>query len=168
MTSLRERMTEDMQVRNLALNTQTSYVRQVSLFARHFDKSPEQLGPEDIRTYQVYLTNEKKLAPGSVLIAVAALRFLYKVSLKKDWTFEDVIPAPKKPLKLPVVLSPEEVLQFLGSVGSTKHRAILTTCYATGLRISEAVRLTHLRQCAVEDRCNPLIPLAGAASDAKL
>jgi len=141
MTALRQRMTEDMQVRNLALNTQTSYVQQVSLFARHFDKSPEQLGPEDIRTYQVYLTNEKKLAPGSVLIAVAALRFLYKVSLKKNWTFEDVIPAPKKPQKLPVVLSPEEVLQFLGCVGSTKHRAILTTCYATGLRISEAVRL---------------------------
>jgi site-specific recombinase XerD len=80
-------MTEDMQVRNLALNTQTSYVQQVSLFARHFDKSPEQLGSEDIRAYQVYLTNEKKLAPGSVLIAVAALRFLYKVSLKKNWSF---------------------------------------------------------------------------------
>ncbi len=141
MTSLRERMTEDMQVRNLALNTQTAYVQQVSLFARHFDKSPEQLGPEDIRTYQVYLTNEKKLAPGSVLIAVAALRFLYKISLKKDWTFEDVIPAPKKPQKLPVVLSPEEVVQFLGCVGSTKHRAILTTCYAAGLRISEAIHL---------------------------
>src|SRR6266508_6768120 len=141
MTSLRQRMSEDMQVRNLALNTQMSYVQQVSLFARHFHKSPEQLGPEDIRAYQVYLTNEKKLAPGSVLIAVAALRFLYKVSLKKDWTFEDVIPAPKKPQKLPVVLSPEEVLQFLGSVGSTKHRAILTTCYAAGLRISEAIHL---------------------------
>ena len=141
MTPLRQRMTEDMQVRNLALNTQTSYVQQVSLFARHFNKSPELLGPEDIRTYQVYLTNEKKLAPGSVLIAVAALRFLYKVSLKKDWTFEDIIPAPKKPQKLPVILSPEEVLQFLGSVGSTKHRAILTTCYAAGLRISEAVHL---------------------------
>jgi len=141
MTFLRQRMTEDMQVRNLALNTQTSYVQQVSLFARHFNKSPEQLGPEDIRTYQVYLTNEKKLAPGSVLIAVAALRFLYKVSLKRDWPFDDVIPAPKKPQKLPVVLSPEEVLQFLGCVGSTKHRAILTTCYAAGLRISEAVRL---------------------------
>src|SRR5436305_15017626 len=97
MTSLRKRMTEDMQVRNLALNTQTCYVQQVSLFARHFDKSPEQLGPEEIRAYQVYLTNEKKLAPGSVLIAVAALRLLYKVSLKKNWTFEDVIPAPNKP-----------------------------------------------------------------------
>ena len=96
MTSLRQRMTEDMQVRNLALNTQTCYVQQVSLFARHFNKSPEKLGPEDIRAYQVYLANEKKLAPGSVLIAVAALRFLYKVSLKKDWSFEDLIPAPKK------------------------------------------------------------------------
>lgn len=141
MTSLRQRMTEDMQVRNLALSTQIAYVRQVSLFARHFGKSPEQLGPEQIRAYQVYLTQEKKLAPGSVLIAVAALRFLYKVSLKKDWTFEDVIPAPHKPQKLPVVLSPKEVLQFLGGVRSTKHRAILTTCYAAGLRISEVIRL---------------------------
>ena len=99
------------------------------------------MGPEDIRTYQVYLTNEKKLAPGSVLIAVAALRFLYKVSLKKNWSFEDVIPAPKKPEKLPVVLSPEEVLHFLSRVGSIKHRAILTTCYAAGLRISEVICL---------------------------
>jgi len=146
MTSLRQRMTEDMQVRNLALNTQTCYVQQVSLFARHFDKSPEQLGPDEIRAYQVYLTNEKKLAPGSILIAVAALRFLYKVSLKKAWSFEEVIPAPKKPQKLPVVLSPEEVLHFLSCVRSTKHRAILTTCYAAGLRISEAIRLqpTHI------------------------
>jgi site-specific recombinase XerD len=134
-------MTEDMQVRNLALNTQTSYVQQVSLFARHFHKSPEQLGLEDIRAYQVYLTNEKKLSPGSVLIAVAALRFLYKVSLKKDWSFEDAIPAPKRPQRLPVVLSPEEVLHFLSCVGSTKHRAILTACYAAGLRISEAIHL---------------------------
>jgi site-specific recombinase XerD len=116
-------------------------VEQVSRFARHFNKSPLELGPEDIRAYQVYLTNEKKLAPSSVLIAVSALRFLYKVSLKKDWTFEDIIPAPKKPQKLPVVLSPEEVLNFLGCVVNTKQRAILTTCYAAGLRISEALHL---------------------------
>ena len=141
MTPLRQRMTEDMQVRNLSPHTQTSYVQQVSRFARHFNKSPEKLGPEEIRTYQVYLTNEKKLAPGSVLIAVAALRFLYKVSLKRQWPFDEVIPAPKKPQKLPVVLSPEEVLHFLECVGSTKQRAILTTCYAAGLRISETVRL---------------------------
>jgi integrase/recombinase XerD len=85
MTSLRQRMSEDMQVRNLAANTQLTYIQQVSLFARHFKKSPEHLGPEEIRAYQVYLTNDRKLAPKSVLIAVAALRFLYKTSLKRDW-----------------------------------------------------------------------------------
>ncbi len=90
----------------------------------------------------MYLTNEKKLAPSSILTAVAALRFLYKVTLKKDWRFNDIIPAPKRPQTLPVVLSPEEVVQFLGTVASRKHRVILTTCYAAGLRISEAVRLT--------------------------
>lgn len=141
MTSLRQRFTEDMQVRNLAPNTQQSYLQQISLFARHFRKSPEVLGPEDIRAYQVYLTNEKKLAPGSITIAVAALRFLYRITLHKNWVFQEIIPAPKKPQKLPIVLSPEEVLQFLGNVVSPKHRVILTTCYAAGLRISEAVVL---------------------------
>jgi len=92
-------MTEDMQVRNLALNTRTCYVEQVALFARHFDKSRERLGPEDIRGHKIYPTNEKKLAIGSVLIATAALRFLHRVLHKKDWTFEDVIPVPKKPQK---------------------------------------------------------------------
>jgi integrase/recombinase XerD len=142
MTSLRQRMIEDMQIRNLAVHTQNTYVLQVSLFARHFGKSPEGLGPEEIHTYQVYLTNEKKLATGSILIAIAALRFLYKVTLKKGWTLEEIIPAPKKPQKLPIVLSPEEVIHFLGCVASIKHRMILTTCYAAGLRISEAVCLT--------------------------
>jgi integrase/recombinase XerD len=141
MTSLRQRMIEDMQVRNLALNTQRAYVEQVSRFARHFNKSPELLGPEEIRAYQVYLTNEKKLTPSSVVTAVSALRFVYKVTLKKAWRFEEVIPAPKMPEKLPVVLSPEQVLQFLGGITNIKHRAILTTCYAAGLRISEAVCL---------------------------
>src|SRR5437870_12959056 len=107
MKSLREMMTEDMQVRNLSPHTQASYVQQVSLFARHFNKSPIELGPEEIRSYQVYLTNERKLAPGSILIAVTALRFVYKVTLHKDWVLEQIIPAPKKPQTLPVVLSPE-------------------------------------------------------------
>jgi site-specific recombinase XerD len=141
MTSLRTRMTEDMQIRNLAVHTQNTYLLQVALFARHFNKSPELLGPEQIRTYQVYLTNEKKLATSSILIAISALRFLYKVTLKKTWAIDDVIPAPKKPQQLPIILSPEEVIQFLAAVTSAKHRAILTTCYAAGLRISEAIAL---------------------------
>src|SRR5437667_3661729 len=110
MKSLRQMMIEDMQVRNLSPNTISSYVQQVSLFARHFNESPIELGPEKIRDYQVYLTNEKKLAPSSILTAVAALRFVYKVTLHKEWDFEQMIPAPKKPQTLPVVLSPEEVL----------------------------------------------------------
>jgi site-specific recombinase XerD len=126
MTPLRQRMTEDMQVRNLAPNTQTSYVQQVSLFARYFNKSPELLGPGDIRAYQVYLTNKKK-----------------------DWSFQDLIPAPKRPQKLPVILSPEEVLQFLDRVCNTKHRAVLTTCYAVGLRISETV---HLKRSDIDSQ----------------
>jgi len=135
-------MLEDMQVRNFSPHTQDAYLQQVSRFARHCGQPPAGLGPEEIRAYQVYLTNEKKLAPSSILIAVAALRFFYKVTLKKEWPFDEVIPAPKKPQTLPVVLSPEEVVQFLDYVKKPKHRTILTTCYAAGLRISEAVRLT--------------------------
>jgi integrase/recombinase XerD len=142
MTSLRQRMIEDLQVRNLSVCTQESYVRQVSRFARHFNKSPELLGPEQIRTYQIYMMNEKKLAPISIMVAISALRFLYGVTLKKDWCFKDILPVPKKPQTLPIVLSPEEVLHFLACIWSRKHRAILTTCYAAGLRISEAVALT--------------------------
>src|SRR5579864_7417551 len=88
MTSLRQRMLEDMQVRNLSPHTQDAYLQQVSRFARHFGQSPAGVGPEEIRAYQVYLTNEKKLAPRSILIAVSALRFLFKVTLKKDWLFD--------------------------------------------------------------------------------
>ena len=72
MTALRQRMLEDMKIRNLALNTQTCYLLQVSQFARHFGKSPEVLGPEDIRAYQLHLTQVKKLAPGSITIAVSS------------------------------------------------------------------------------------------------
>jgi integrase/recombinase XerD len=141
MTMLRQWMKEDMQVRNLSWHTQDSYLRQVSQFALYFGKSPDQLGPEDIRTYQIYLTNEKKLAPASIHVAVGALRFFYKVTLKKDWIFQEILPLPKKPQKLPLILSPEEVLHFLPCVQQLNHRVILTSCYAAGLRISEAVRL---------------------------
>ena len=141
MTLLRQRMIEDMQVRNLAPHTQATYVLHVSLFARHFRKSPELLGPEEIRDYQLYLTNQRKLAPSSIVVTTAALRFLYNVTLKRGWNLEASIPAPRQPKKLPVVLSRAEVLHFLGCVEDIKHQAILTTCYAAGLRISEAVRL---------------------------
>jgi integrase/recombinase XerD len=141
MTTLRRRMMEDMQVRSLSPQTQATYLQQVSLFARHFNRSPELLGPEEIRSYQIYLTNERKLAPSSISIAISALRFLYRITLHRDWSLTEVIPTPKKPQKLPIVPSPEEVLQFLGCIWNIKHRTILTICYAAGLRVSEAIRL---------------------------
>jgi integrase len=109
-------------------------------------QNPEGLGAEDIRAYQVYLTNEKELAPESIMIATAALRFLYSVTLHKDWRMEAVLPIPRKPQTLPIVLSPEEVLHFLECVANFKQKTILTICYAAGLRISEAVSLkpTHI------------------------
>ena len=141
MTHLRQRMIEDMQVRNLAPHTQATYILHVSLFASHFRKTPELLGPKEIRDYQLYLTNQRKLAPSSIVVTTAALRFLYNVTLKRGWNLEASIPAPKQPKKLPVVLSRVEVLHFLACVEDIKHQTILTTCYAAGLRISEAVHL---------------------------
>ncbi len=142
MTPLRQRMSEDMQLRNLAPHTQRSYLQQISQYARHFGKSPDLLGPEDIRAYQLHLVQEKHLSASSILVAIAAIRLLYKVTLKRDWNIDDAIPTCRKPKKLPVVMSQEEVTRFLVAVDNPKHRVILTVCYAAGLRVSEAVRLT--------------------------
>jgi site-specific recombinase XerD len=142
MSPLRRRMIEDMQIRNLTLNTQRVYVEQVVRFTRRFRKSPEHLGPAEIRTYLLYLANDKRLAASSIIVTVSALRFFYTVTLKRPWVVEDDIPAGKQAKKLPVVLSQDEVARFLAAIGNLKHRVILTVCYATGLRISEAVRLT--------------------------
>jgi integrase/recombinase XerD len=141
MTILRQRMFEDMQVRNFPPNTQRSYILQISQFARYFNKPPDILSLEEIRAYQVYMAAGKKLSPSSIIIAAAAMRFLYKVTLHKKWDFDDIIPLPKKPAILPIVLSPEEVLQFLGAVENIKQHTILTACYAAGLRVSEAISL---------------------------
>jgi len=142
MSPLRRRMIDDMQIRNLAPDTQRSYLQQISQFARHFGKSPDLLGPDDIRTYQIHLTQDRQLSASSILVAVAAIRFLYKITLKRHWSIEEVIPTCRKPQTLPVILSQEEVRLFLDAVENLKHRVILTICYAAGLRISEAVRLT--------------------------
>jgi integrase/recombinase XerD len=149
MTPLRRRMIEDMQVRNLAPLTQTVYLQQVSRFARYFGQSPERLGQEDIRAYRVHLAQDKHLAASSIAVAVAALRFLYTVTLKRDWSVDTDIPTCRLPSKLPNVLSREEVGQFLDAVANRKHRLILTVCYAAGLRVSEVVRL---KPAAIDSR----------------
>jgi site-specific recombinase XerD len=148
MTPLRQRMLEDMGIRNLSANTQLSYLQQVSSYAKHFHRSPEGLGPQEVRAYQVFLTAERKLSAASIGIATSALRFLYKVTLKQNWA-PDEIPMPKKPFKLPVVLSPEEVMHFLDCIDSIKHKTILMTAYAAGLRVSE---VTHLKVTDIDSQ----------------
>jgi integrase len=144
MTLLRQRMIEDMQVRNLAPHTQATYILHVSLFARYFRKSPELLGPEQIRDYQLYLTNQRKLAPSSIVVTTAALRFLYNTTLKRGWNLEVSIPAPRQPKKLPVVLSRAEVLHFLDCVEDIKHQAIPDDLLRR--------RLAHLRSRSPENQ----------------
>ena len=140
MTALRQRMIEDMRVRNLSPLTQKIYVDRVAQFAKYFGKSPELLGPEEIRTYQAYLINNKNASWSVLDQNVYALRFLYRVTLGKEWTIRH-IPGPKKPLILPVVLSLEEISRFFECLHNLKHRAILMTAYAGGLRVSEVVSL---------------------------
>jgi site-specific recombinase XerD len=133
-------MIEDMVIRNFADNTQSAYLQQITAYAEHFHRSPADLGPEAVRAYQLYLNQTRMLSASSVSVATGALRFLYKVMLKRDWAIED-IPMPKRPVFLPVILSREEVMHFLDSVDSLKHRTILATTYAAGLRVTEATRL---------------------------
>jgi len=148
MTPLRQRMLEDMGIRNLAENTQSAYLQQIAAYSRYFNRSPDQLGPEEIRTYQLYLMEIRALTPSSICVATGALRFLYKVTLKRTWAVEE-IPMPKRPRKLPEILSPEEVMHFLNAITNHKHRAILMTAYAAGLRVSEA---THLKVTDIDSQ----------------
>ena len=101
MSPLRRRMIEDMQIRNLTPNTQRVYVAQVVRFACHFGKSPDLLGPPEIRIYLLHLTQERHLAASSVIVTVSALRFFYHTTLKRPWVVEDDIPADRQSKKLP-------------------------------------------------------------------
>ena len=140
MTSLRQRMIEDLRIRNYAPNTIDVYVGRVAKFAEHFGRSPQALGPAEIRAYQLFLLEHKGSSWAVFNQTVCALRFVYTVSLKKKWLIEH-IPFPKQEKRLPVVLSREEVRRLLAAVENLKHRTILMTIYATGLRVSEVVAL---------------------------
>jgi site-specific recombinase XerD len=140
MTPLRQRMIEDLKLRNLAPRTIEIYVRRVAAFAAHFGKSPKLLGPTEIRSYLVHLVHETPVSWSHYNQTVAALRFLYQVTLGRDAAMPRIA-CPKQPKKLPVVLSLEEVTRFFAAVPGVKHRAILMTAYAAGLRISEVVAL---------------------------
>jgi len=140
MTPLRRRMIEDMLVRNFSPNTQRSYVHYVAEFALYYNASPDRLGLEHVRAYQVYLAEQRQLSAPSINTFVSAAQFLYTVTLEMPWG-KDRFVRMKVPEKLPVVLSREEVERLFHYVGFLRHRAVLMLCYGSGLRISEAVSL---------------------------
>lgn len=140
MTKLRQRMLEDMKICNLSAHTQKRYLDRVAAFAKYFGRSPELLGPEEIRRYQLYLIREKQLSASTLTVTVCALRFLYGTTLRRDWSIER-IPMPRVERKLPIVLSQEEVVHFFQAVHSLKYQAIFSSIYAAGLRVSEAANL---------------------------
>jgi site-specific recombinase XerD len=134
-------MIEEMRIRNLAESTQYLYVHCVARFAKHFGQSPDRLGPEDVREYFRYLTDDVNLSDSHRTSVACALRFLYHKTLRVEWDVER-IPLAKRERKLPVVLSPEEVRRFFSGIISLKHQAMFMTIYGSGLRLSE---LTHLQ-----------------------
>src|ERR1700739_1522755 len=134
-------MLEELQRRNYAQHTTRSYIRAVEDFARRFNCSPDRLGPRHIREYQAELFEKRKLSAGSVTVRLAALRFFYCKTLKKGWSIAE-IPYPKKGHRLPAILSQEEVARLIQAAGTSFHRTLLMTLYATGVRRAE---LTHLK-----------------------
>jgi integrase/recombinase XerD len=116
------------------------YVFHVGRFAQHFGRSPDQLGPEEVRAYQVYLAREKQASWAHFNQAVCALRFLYRVTLPREWPVT-MIPFAKKPKKLPTVLAPTEVQQLLACARPLQQQMVLTTLYAAGLRLQEGLQL---------------------------
>ena len=139
MSPLRRRMLQDLQIRNHSPATIKVYVCRVSQFARHFGKSPALLGPEHIREYQLSLL-EKEASSSEFKQVVAALRFLYTVTLRRSWPSER-IPYRRQERRLPVVLAQEEVRALFEAVENRKHRMVLRTMYSTGMRLKEALNL---------------------------
>src|SRR5271170_86333 len=134
-------MLEEIQRRNFTESTRRAYLRIIEDFARHFNRPPDQLGPDHIREYVAHLFRDKKLSDNSVNQTVGTLRFFFVKMLKRPWRVEET-PYPKKRMRLPVILSRDEVARLIESAPSPFHRTILITLYATGVRRAE---LTHLK-----------------------
>ena len=136
---LRRRMIDDMMIRNLSPATQQSYLYAVAKFSRHFRRSPDRLGFEDVRAYQLHLIAQQR-SWSHLNQTVCALRFFYSVTLGRTDAVAHIV-AAREPQKLPVVLSADEIVRFLGAIPGLRNRAALTTAYGAGLRVGEVARL---------------------------
>jgi len=147
-THLRKMMLDDLQRRNYAETTISSYIRIVEDFSRRFQRPPDRLGPPQIREYQAELFKKRKLAASTVTVYLAALRFFYTKTLKKGWSAAET-PYPKRAEHVPSILSQEEVARLIDAAGTPFHRTLLMTLYATGVRRAE---LTHLKITDVDSQ----------------
>jgi site-specific recombinase XerD len=141
-------MLEELQRRNYSEITTRKYLQYVTAFARHFGKSPDQLGPNELRSYQAYLLQERKVTPGTAVNCVAALRFFFVKTLKRH-QFREFLPYPKDRRRLPTVLSREEVSRLINAAGTLFRRTLLMTLYGTGMRRSE---LAHLKVSDIDSQ----------------
>jgi site-specific recombinase XerD len=169
MTALRKRMLEELQRRNYSPTTIRAYLHAVETFARHFGKSPDKLDQEHLRQYQLHLLHDRKFTVGTIVSTIAALRFFFVRVLRRPYREIDLV-YPKRPERLPTVLSQEEVGQLIASASNLLDYAMLTTLYATGVRRTELIRLktedidsqrmiVHIRQGkGNRDRDVPLTP----------
>lgn len=140
MTTLRQKMIEDMQLHSFADRTQDSYLRAVRQLAEYFNKSPDQISEEELRQYFLYLKNVKKASRSTITLALCGIKFFYERTLQQQWSTLDLVRPPRE-RKLPVVLSVEEVRQVLERVRRWRYRVCLSTIYACGLRLQEGLHL---------------------------
>ena len=148
MTILLQRLHDELVRRHYATTTRESYLKILKAFHRHIRKRLDRVGPEDLRRYQVYLLEERRLAVGTVVAQLAALRFFYLRVLKRREMKED-LPYPKRPRRLPVILSPDEVQRLIAGAQNLFHRTMLMTLYGAGLRRSE---LLHLKVSDIDSQ----------------
>ena len=140
MTSLRQRMLDDLKLRSLSESTQEVYVRAVRQLAEHYERPPDQITDEELRQYFLYLRKVRRIAQSTLQINLSALRFFYKYTLGKDFPTLELVRA-RQEKKLPVVLSIAEVRQVLGCIRRLRYRACLSTIYSCGLRLREGLFL---------------------------
>ena len=140
MGKLHDRMKGDLLLKAYSPHTQSAYLRCARHFASHYMRSPEEMGEEEIRGFLLHLVRDRKASPATLDMYVNALKFLYNITLKRPEAVKE-ISHPKRPKTLPVILSPEEVLRVFAAIRSVKHKAIIATAYAAGLRISEVCGL---------------------------
>ena len=140
MGKLHDQMKEDLLLKAYSPHTQRAYLRCARHFASHYMRSPEEMGEQEVRDFLLHLVRDRQASPATLDMYVNALKFLYNVTLKRPEVVKE-LSHPKRPKTLPVILSPEEVLRIFAAIRSVKHKAIIATAYAAGLRISEVCGL---------------------------